>query len=304
MRIVSHHSARGLIAILLLLGASPVFAQFATDPTADKLPPQLSDVAIEQKLNSQVPLDITFHDETGKTVKLGQYFAPGKPVILSLVYFNCRMLCSEVLAALTKSMRLIKFDAGKQYDVLTVSFDQRDTPAQAAEAKQKYLSMYGRAGAENGWHFLTGDQASINALSQAVGFHFHWDERTQQFAHAAGIMLLTPQGRVSQYYYGARYFPSDIRLGLVQSSQNRIGSLADQIVLYCYHWDPRTGRYGAIVSRVIQVSGGVTLLILGGVIVFLLKAYPNHDGASSSRETKAKARKTRTMHETTAGRES
>jgi len=263
------------LALLLFSGAR-AFAQFATDPSADKLPPQLSDVSIEQRLNAQVPLNLRFRDETGAPVELGQYFAPGKPVVLSLVYFDCRMLCSEVLAALTKAMRLVMFDAGNQYEVLTVSFDARDTPSLAADAKKKYLGMYNRAGTENGWHFLTGDPQSIAALAQAVGFHYRWDERTKQFAHAAGIMLLTPEGRVAQYYYGARYFPSDLRLGLVEASQNHIGTIADQIVLYCYHWDPRTGRYGAIVSRVIQVSGGATLLILGGVIVFLFRAYPNH----------------------------
>ncbi len=272
------------VALALLAGSQHALAQFATDPTADKLPPQLSDVTIEQRLNAQVPLGLTFRDEAGQPVKLGQYFTPGRPVILSLVYFDCRMLCSEVLAAMTKSMRLVKFDAGKQYEVLTVSFDPRDTPSVAAAAKQKYLAMYGRPGAESGWHFLTGDQQSVTALAQAVGFHYRWDERTRQFAHAAGIMLITPEGRVAQYYYGARYFPSDLRLGLIEASQNHIGTIADQIVLYCYHWDPRTGRYGAIVSRVIQLSGGATLLILGGVMIFLFRAYPNHNPPPPSQD--------------------
>lgn len=289
---------------ILLFGAAPASAQFASDPTADRLPPQLSDVAIEQRLNQQVPLNLTFRDDTGKTVQLNQYFTPGRPVILSLVYFNCRMLCSEVLAAMTKSMRLIKFDAGKQYDVLTVSFDPRDTPAQAAEAKQKYVAMYGRSGADTGWHFLTGDQASIAALAQAVGFHYRWDPRSQQFAHAAGIMLLTPEGRVAQYYYGAKYFPSDMRLGLIQASQNHIGTLADQIVLYCYHWDPHTGRYGAIVSRIIQISGGATLLILGGVMIFLFRAYPNQNRRnSSSTIIQTSARKRQEIEDINVGKE-
>jgi protein SCO1 len=266
--------------MILLFAATPALAQFVSQPTADQLPPQLSGVAIEQRLNQQVPLNLTFRDEAGNPVQLKQYFTPGRPVILSLVYFNCRMLCSVVLAALANSMRLIKFDAGNQYDVLTVSFDPRDTPGQAAQAKQKYLAMYGRAGAEKGWHFLTGDQASITALAQAVGFHYRWVPQSQQFAHAAGIMLLTPEGRVAQYYYGAKYFPSDIRLGLIQASQNHIGTLADQIVLYCCQWDPRTGRYGAIVSRVLQLCGGATLLILGGVMFFLIRAYPNQNRRS------------------------
>ena len=219
-------------------------------------------------------------------MQLQKFFHPNKPVVLSLVYFNCRMLCSEVLTSLAGALRLVKFDAGQQFEVVTVSFDPRDTPQVASAAKNKYLAMYGHPGADRGWHFLTGDQASIAALTKAVGFHYRWDDRTQQFAHAAGIMLLTPDGRVSQYYYGARYFPSDLRLGLIEASQNHIGSFADQIVLYCYHWDPRTGRYGAIVSRVIQISGGITVLILGGVLLFLFRGYPTRSEKSALAERK------------------
>jgi protein SCO1 len=262
------------IVAILALCALPAVAQMA-DPSSDRLPPQLGYVAIEQRLDQQVPLQLPFRDEAGKTVLLGHFFHPSRPVILSLVYFNCSMLCSQVLAEMAHTMRRLKFDAGKQFEVVTVSFDPRETPPMAAAAKSKYLAMYGRPEAENGWRFLTGDQSSITALSDAVGFHYRWDAQTKQFAHATGIMLLTPEGRVSQYYYGARYFPSDLRLGLIQASHNRIGTLADQIVLYCYHYDPRTGRYGAIVFRVIQVSGGFTLLILGSVLVFLFWTDPN-----------------------------
>ena len=267
--------AHACLVLFGILCATPALAQLATDPAADRLPPQLSDVAIEQKLNAQIPLGLSFRDEGGNTVKLGDYFTPGRPVILSLVYYNCQMLCSQVLSSMASSLRLLKFDPGKDFEVVTVSFDPRETPQRAEEAKAKYLAIYGRPGAEHGWRFLTGDQAPITALANAVGFHFRWDERTQQFAHATGIMLLTPDGRVAQYYYGARYFASDLRLGLIQASQNRIGTLADQIVLFCYHWDPHTGRYGAIVSRVIQLSGGATLLLMGGFFVFFLRTDPN-----------------------------
>lgn len=263
-----------LIVMILIICALPAMAQMA-DPSSDRLPPQLGYVAIEQRLGEQVPLRLPFQDESGKTVRLSDYFHPGRPVILSLVYFNCTMLCSQVLAEMSHTMRRLKFDAGNQFEVVTVSFDPRETPQMAAEAKSKYLEMYGRPGTEKGWRFLTGDATSIRALSNAVGFHYRWDPRTKQFAHAAGIMLLTPEGRVAQYYNGARYFASDLRLGLVEASHNRIGTLADAIVLYCYHYDPRTGRYGAIVFRVIQVSGGLTLLILGSLIAFLFWAYPN-----------------------------
>lgn len=263
------------VAAVLLLCISPAFAQAGMDPTADRLPPQLSDVSIEQRLNQQVPLELPFRDERGQTVTLGQFFEPGKPVILSLVYFDCPMMCSQVLNSLATTLQRLKFDPGTQFQVLTVSFDAREQPATAAAAKAKYLSVYNRMGAGRGWHFLTGDQSSIDALSNAVGFHFRWDARTQQFAHATGIMLLTPEGRVSRYYYGARYFASDLRLGLVEASQNHIGTLADQIILYCYHYDPRTGRYGMIVFRVIQISGGFTLVLLVSFVVFLIRTDPN-----------------------------
>lgn len=263
-----------LIVLVLALGVLPAIAQMA-DPSSDRLPPQLGYVAIEQRLDQQVPLQLPFRDETGKTVLLGNYFQPDRPVLLSLVYFNCAMLCSQVLAEIAHSLSRVKFDAGRQFEIVTVSFDPRETPAMAAAAKSKYLAMYGRPGAEEGWRFLTGDQSSITALTNAVGFHYRWDAATGQFAHATGIMLLTPQGRVSQYYYGARYFPSDLRLGLIQASNNEIGTLADQIVLYCYHWDPRTGRYGAIVFRVIQIAGGFTVLILGSLLAFLFWTDPN-----------------------------
>ncbi len=253
-----------------------------TEPAAQRMPPQFGDVSIVQRLNQQVPLDLSFRDETGQTVTLRRYFQPGRPVVLNLVYYNCSMICGEVMEGLATALSRVKFDMGTQYDVLTVSFDPRDTTAMAVTTKAKYTALYGRAGAERGWHFLTGDQQSIRALTDAVGFHYYWDKRTQQFAHAAGIMLLTPQGRIAQYYYGARYYPSDLRLGLVEASQNHIGTLADQIVLFCYHYDPRTGRYGAIVSRVLQVGGGFTVLILGGLIVFLFRSDPNRRRARRS----------------------
>lgn len=270
-----------LLAQVLMLSSMPAFSQMA-DPSSDRLPAQLGYVAIEQRLDQQVPLELPFRDENGKTILLGDLFQPGRPVILSLVYFNCAMLCSQVLAEMAHTMRRLKFDAGKQFEVVTVSFDPRETTSMAAEARSKYLAMYGRPGTESGWRFLTGDQSSITALSDAVGFHYRWDPQTKQFAHATGIMVLTPHGRVAQYYYGARYFASDLRLGLIQASNDRIGTLADQIVLYCYHYDPRTGRYGAIVFRVMQVSGGFTLLVLGAICGFLFWTDPNRRNRNSA----------------------
>jgi protein SCO1/2 len=250
-------------------------AQIMTEPPAERLPPQLNGVGIEQRLNQRIPLNLMFRDESGQTVQLSNYFNKGKPVLLSLVYYQCTMLCSQVLSSIADSLRLVKFDAGKDFTVLTVSFDPNETPAMAAAAKKQYLGIYRRPGAERGWHFLTGDESSTHVLAEAVGFQYYWDKYAKQFAHATGIMLLTPDGRVAQYYYGARYFPTDLRFGLIQASQNQIGTLADQIVLYCYHYDPRVGRYGVIVSRVIQLSGGITLLIFGSFLIFLFKNEPN-----------------------------
>ena len=215
MRIVTGARWNWAIAAIVAACAVPAWAQIVTEPKAERLPPQLGNVSIEQRLNQQVPLNLTFRDEYGKTVRLSQYFHPNKPVVLSLVYFNCPMLCSEVLDSMAHALRQVNFEAGRQFEIVTVSFDSRDTPQSASAAKQKYLPMYGHAGAERGWHFLTGDQPSITALANSVGFHYSWDARTQQFAHSAGIMLLTPDGHISQYYYGARYFPADLRLGLI-----------------------------------------------------------------------------------------
>jgi protein SCO1/2 len=264
-----------IAAALLVLFSCTAYAQIMTEPPADRLPPQLNGVGIEQRLNQKIPLGLAFRDETGQTVRLSEYFNDKKPLLLSLVYYQCTMLCSQVLSSIADSLRLVKFDAGKDFTVLTVSFDPRETPAMAAAAKERYLGIYRRPGAERGWHFLTGDESSIHALADAVGFHYYWDRYAKQFAHATGIMLLTPDGRVAQYYYGAHFFPTDLRFGLIQASQNQIGTLADQIVLYCYHYDPRVGRYGVIVSRVIQLSGGITLLIFGSFLIFLFKNDPN-----------------------------
>jgi hypothetical protein len=184
------------------------------------------------------------------------------------------MLCTEVLNGLSGAMRMMKFDVGKDYDVLTISFDPREKPDLAAAKKRAYLQRYGRPDAQNYWHFLTGDEKNIRALTDTVGFHYQWDPKMQQFAHAAGIIVLTPEGRVSKYFYGVEYSPKDLRLGLVDASQNCIGSVVDQVLLYCYHYDPRTGKYGAVITRVLQLAGGVTVIILGGFLIFLFRHEP------------------------------
>jgi len=253
-------------AALLLPASGSAADRRLVPPEKDTRPPLLQKVSFDQKLNAQVPLDLKFRDESGRTVTLGQYFGK-KPVILSLVYYQCPMLCTQVLNGMVTAFLPLKFDVGKEFDVVTVSFDARETPQMAAAKKDNYLKRYRRASGWQGWHFLTGDQASIDALTEAVGFHYGFDPQLNQFAHASGIMILTPDGRIAQYYYGIEYSTRDLRLGLIQASQNKIGSLVDQVLLYCYHYDPTKGRYGAIAMSFMRLGGAATVLILGGFMI-------------------------------------
>ncbi|HEY1657551.1 MAG TPA: SCO family protein [Candidatus Sulfotelmatobacter sp.] len=260
-----------------------------TSPPANTRPPLLQNVGIEQHLNAQIPPDLIFHDETGKIVKLGDYFGR-KPLILNLVYYNCTMLCGEELAGLASAMRLVKFDVGNEFDVITVSFDPRETPAMAAAKKVDYVKRYGRPDATAGWHFLTGPPDSINALTKAVGFQYQYDEKTNQYAHATAIMVLTPQGRISRYFYGVDFPPKDLRMGLVEASQNKIGNAVDAVLLYCYHYNPETGKYGAMVGNILALAGGATILLIGGLILVLWRLDRTATKKAAARET---ARKTR-----------
>ena len=237
-------------------------------PPANTRPPRLENVGIEQHLNTQVPPDLTFRDETGTAVKLGDYFGR-KPLILNLVYYNCTMLCGEALAGLASAMRLVKFDVGNEFDVVTVSFDPRETPEMAAAKKKDYVGRYGRANAAAGWHFLTGQPESINALTKAVGFQYQYDAKTNQYAHATAIMVLTPQGRISRYFYGVDFPPKDLRMGLVEASQGKIGNAVDAVLLYCYHYDPETGKYGAMVTNILRLAAAATILVLGTLFFIL-----------------------------------
>jgi protein SCO1/2 len=236
-------------------------------------PSILKNIEIEQKLGSQLPLDAVFKDENGREVKLGDYFGK-RPVVLNLVYYQCPMLCGEILNGMTSAFRILNFDIGKDFDVVTVSFDPREGADLAAAKKKRFIERYGRAGADAGWHFLTGSPASINALTSAVGFKYQWDERSQQFAHAAAIMVATPKGELAQYLYGVEFAPKDLRLALVEASHEKLGTLVDKVLLYCYHYDPRTGKYGALVSRIMQIAGAITIVILGGGLLLLFKLEP------------------------------
>ena len=254
-----------------LYGARPEVGNVSTG-----LPTALRDVRIEQKLNQQLPLDLMFRDEAGQSVKLGQYFGQ-KPVVLALVYYDCPMLCTQVLNGMIESFRVLPFQLGKEYDVVTISFDPRETP-QLAEKKKKvyvgYLPNKMQESANAGWHFLTGDADSIRQITDAVGFRYHYDESTKQFAHASAIMVATPQGKLSRYYYGIEYPARDLRLGLIESAQNKIGSPVDQLLLYCYHYDPATGKYGAVVMNIVRAGGIATILAIVAMFFLLRRRNP------------------------------
>jgi protein SCO1/2 len=239
-------------------------------PPANVRPPGLKNVGIQQNLNQQIPAELQFRDETGRAVQLSEYFGK-KPMILNLVYYNCPMLCSEVLSGLETALKPLKFDVGKEFDILTISFDPRETPEMAAKKKAEYLKRYGRPGASEGWHFLTGPKESVDALTKAAGFQYEYDAKTGQFAHTTAIMILTPEGKISQYYYGVEFAPKDLRLGLVQASDEKIGNVVDEVLLYCYHYDPQAGKYSATIFRIMRLAAIATMIAVGGLMLVLIR---------------------------------
>ncbi|MGH9586631.1 MAG: SCO family protein [Acidobacteriaceae bacterium] len=242
------------------------FGKHVEPPVTNQAPPMLKKVKVTQNLNAQVPLDLTFRDETGKTVKLGDYFGK-RPVILGMVYYKCKMLCPEEINGLVGALEMVKFNPGKDFNIVFVSFDPTETPQIAAQEKAVYMKRYGRPADVNGWHFLTGQQAQINALASATGYHFERmpgpDGKMDQFAHASAIEILTPTGKISQYYLGVEYAPKDLQLGLVEASDGKIGSLVDNILTYCYRYNPLLDRHDLIIARVLQAACLLTLLLLG-----------------------------------------
>ena len=234
------------------------------------LPGALKGVGIDQKLNSQVPLNLTFFDEAGRTVPLSSFFH-GRPVLLALVYYRCPMLCTEILNGVVSTLRAVTLTPGKDFEVVSVSFDPKDTPEIAAAKKTTYIRRYGHAGAANGFHFLTGDPANIQALTEAVGFHYKYDEKTDQFAHASGIMILTPDGKLSKYFYGVDYAPRDVRLGLVEASEGKIGTVVDEALLFCYHYDAASGKYGAVAMNMIRAGGAIFFVFGATWLVFAFR---------------------------------
>jgi len=253
-------------------GNSPLYSSRPYEPRAPSgLPKALDNVGIDQKLNEQLPLDAIFKNENGESVKLGDYFGK-KPVLLSLVYYECPMLCNQVLNGMVTNFRVLAFQPGQEFEVVTVSFDNRETPALATAKKKTYIDYLPaakRESAARGWHFLTGDAANIKRLTEAVGFRYRFDSETNQFAHASGIFVATPQGKLARYFYGIEYAPRDVRLGLIEAADNKIGSPVDQLLLYCFHYDPATGKYGAVVMNMVQVGGILTLIAMGAMFLVM-----------------------------------
>jgi protein SCO1/2 len=248
---------------------------------ASSLPTMVQGVGIDQNLNAQIPLELKFKDETGQVVRLGQYFRD-KPVVLALVYYECPGLCDLVLNGLSHTMGQISLNAGSDYQVVTVSFSPKETWQLATAKKANYLEKYQRPGAKEGWHFLTGDEASIKSLTDTVGFHYNYDPISKQYAHASGIMVLTPEGKIARYFFGIEYKPRDFRLGLVEASANKIGTPADRVLLFCYHYDPTTGKYGMAITQVTRALGTATVLLLGGFVFIMLRRERQSHGAGRS----------------------
>lgn len=269
-------SSHSLVISLLLL---TFLSTWLTGPAqaqgvvSDKDKALLDSIGYDQRLDEQLPLDLTFTDDSGHPVQLGDYFGD-KPVILVMAYYECPMLCTLVLNGLLNSLEAIDFDLGDQFDVVTISMDPGETAAMAAAKKETYLKFYARPGAADGWHFLTGSAESIKGVTEAIGFRYVYDERLDEYAHATGMVLLTPEGRISRYFYGIEFEPTDVRLGLVEASNNQIGSAIDQVLLMCYKYDPESGEYTPIVMNIIRLAGTATILLIGApILVTVVRNY-------------------------------
>jgi protein SCO1/2 len=256
----------GVVAAVLFAFAGNGFGQNAQEQAI------LNGIDFEQRLNETAPLDVRLVDEGGRTVELSRYFGR-KPVVLALVYYECPMLCTEILNGLLHTMKQLEFTAGNEFDVVTVSIDPRETPAVAVDKKMQYLRRYGRD-ATSGWHFLTGTEPEVRRLADAVGYKYVWDPVSAQYVHPSGIVVLTPAGKVSHYFYGVVYDPGDVRLGLVEASESKIGSPVDKLLLYCYHYDPLTGKYNVMALTIVRGLGILTVILMAVGIYFLLRRHP------------------------------
>jgi protein SCO1/2 len=261
--------AARLIAAFAVATSCAVAAS-AEDPTASALPAALRDVGIDQKIGAQLPLDLPFRDENGKAVRLGDYFGK-KPAIVMPVYYNCPMLCPLALDGLARSLKVLTFSARSDYELIVFSFDPKDRPADARRKKVDALRTFGRPGGEGGWHFLTADAPTIAAMTRALGFRYTFDQSRGQFVHASTLVLATPQGKVARYLYTSEPAPKDLRLALIESSAGRLGTVADQVLLYCFHYDLSTGKYTLLTMRLLRLAAIVTVLALGGFIAYMLR---------------------------------
>jgi protein SCO1 len=262
----------GLMVAALMVSAQPgepepVQQSYSlVDPNLKpKVPKGLEGVGIDQKLDQQLPLNVQFKDEAGRTVTLGSFFH-GKPVLLAPVYYRCPMLCTQILNGMVGALKAVSFDPGRDFEVVAFSFDPKDTPETASAKRLNYVKRYGRPNTANGFHFLTGDEANIKQLTEAIGFHYRYDPINDQFAHASGLMLATPEGRLSRYFYGVDYSPRDLRLGLVEASEHKIGTPVDAVLLFCFHYDPATGKYGAVAMNSLRAGGAVFVLLCGSFL--------------------------------------
>src|ERR1051326_1297960 len=238
--------------------------------TSSTIPAPLREIGFDQHIGALIPLDMPFRDESGNAVRLGDYFGR-RPVVMVFAYYDCPMLCTQVLSGLTSALRTLSLEPGKDFEIVTVSFDPRDTPKTATEKKSVFVERYQRPGAEAAWHFLTGDPAAIDRLTGAAGFRYVWAAPTKQFAHPTGIIVATPDGRLAKYLFGIEYGPRDLRFALVEASSGRVGTAVDSLLLYCYHYDPMTGRYGLVVMRAMRIAGAATVLALGTFIFVMIR---------------------------------
>ena len=282
--------AAGLFLLAACCTPPAAFGQYAQPPVGPvptgNSTEVLKRVGIDQRLNEQIPLDLKFRDEAGREVRLGDYFAGGRPVVLTLVYYECPMLCNQVLNGEVGAFQALSFTPGREFEAVTVSFDDREGPELAARKKETYLKRYRREGAEAGWHFLTGDRANIEALARAVGFRYVWDEQSKQFAHASAVMVATPGGRLSHYFYGIEYSPKDLRLAVVEASEGKVGSPVDALILYCYHYDPAAGRFAPVMG-VLRAAGVLTVFGLAALLVYLTRKARRRDAGRWEEEMKA-----------------
>ncbi len=268
------------LLVALLCAAAPAAAQMNGAPTAgykrepgmvaSAVPAALRSIGFDQNIDKPIPLDVSFRDETGREVRIGEYFGK-RPVVLLFAYYDCPMLCTQVINGLATALNVLSLEPGKDFEIVTLSFNPRDTPETARAKKAIYIERYKHAGAAAAWHFLTGNQPSIDRLTKAAGFRYAWDEETKQYAHPTGVIVATPDGRLARYLFGIEYGPRDLRYALVEASAGKVGNAVDALLLYCYHYDPLTGRYGLVIMRTIRVAAAGTVFALGGFIFVMVR---------------------------------